>query len=57
MQELSCFKAYDVRGQVPSQLNEDIAYRIGRAYAQVVKPQRVVVGCDIRLTSPSIKQA
>lgn len=57
MEELSCFKAYDVRGQVPSQLNEDIAYRIGRAYAQVVKPQRVVVGCDIRLTSPAIKQA
>lgn len=57
MQELSCFKAYDVRGQVPSQLNEDVAYRIGRAYAEVVKPSRVVVGYDIRLTSPAIKEA
>lgn len=57
MSELSCFKAYDVRGQVPSELNEDVAYRIGRAYAAVVKPQRVVVGCDIRLTSPALKTA
>lgn len=57
MNKLSCFKAYDVRGQVPSQLNEEIAYRIGRAYAAVVKPGKVVVGCDIRLTSPSIKKS
>ena len=53
--ELSCFKAYDVRGRIPDQLNEDIAYRIGRAYAEVVKPQRVCVGHDIRLTSQAIK--
>ncbi len=57
MQELTCFKAYDVRGQVPSELNEDVAYRIGRAYADVVKPKKVVVGYDIRLTSPAIKAA
>ncbi|MFK7730976.1 MAG: phosphomannomutase [Pseudomonadales bacterium] len=57
MQELTCFKAYDVRGQVPSELNEDVAYRIGRAYADVVKPGKVVVGYDIRLTSPAIKAA
>lgn len=57
MQELTCFKAYDVRGQVPSELNEDVAYRIGRAYADVVKPNKVVVGYDIRLTSPAIKTA
>ncbi len=57
MTELSCFKAYDVRGRIPDQLNENIAYRIGRAYAQVVKPNRVVVGHDIRLTSEAIKQA
>jgi len=57
MQEISCFKAYDVRGRVPDQLNEDIAYRIGRAYAEIIKPQKVVVGCDIRLTSEAIKAA
>ena len=48
MQEITCFKAYDVRGRVPDQLNEEIARRIGRAYAEVVKPQQVVVGHDIR---------
>lgn len=57
MTELSCFKAYDVRGRVPDQLNEDIAYRIGRAFAAVVKPKKVVVGHDIRLTSVAIKTA
>jgi len=54
---LECFKAYDVRGRVPDQLNEDIAYRIGRAYAEVVKPGSVVVGHDIRLTSEALKTA
>jgi phosphomannomutase len=57
MTELSCFKAYDVRGRVPDQLNEDIAYRIGRAYAEVIEPGRVVVGQDIRLSSEQIKAA
>ena len=57
MQEITCFKAYDVRGRVPDQLNEDIACRIGRAYAGVVKPRQVVVGHDIRLSSESIKAA
>ncbi len=55
--EITCFKAYDVRGRVPDQLNEDIAYRIGRAYAEVIKPQNVVVGHDIRLSSEAIKMA
>ncbi len=54
---LSCFKAYDVRGRVPDELNADIAYRIGRAYAAVVKPAKIAVGHDIRLTSVEIKQA
>ena len=53
--ELSCFKAYDVRGRIPDELNVDIAYSIGRAYAEVVKPKKVVVGHDIRLTSQEIK--
>ena len=57
MTELTCFKAYDIRGRVPDQLNEDIAERIGRAFAEVVKPTKVVVGHDIRLTSVAIKTA
>ena len=57
MQEITCFKSYDVRGRVPDQLNDDIARRIGRAYADVVKPRQVVVGHDIRLTSEAIKAA
>lgn len=51
MSTLTCFKAYDVRGRIPDELNTDIAYRIGRAYAEFLKPKSVVVGYDIRLTS------
>lgn len=57
MTEITCFKAYDVRGRVPDQLNEDVARRIGRAYAEVIKPGKVVVGHDIRLSSEAIKAA
>jgi len=55
--KLTCFKAYDIRGQLGHELNEEICYRIGRAYAEYLKPRRVVVGGDIRLTSESLKQA
>lgn len=55
MSPLACFKAYDVRGRVPDQLNEAIAGNIGRAFAEVLRPRRVVVGHDIRLTSEAIK--
>jgi phosphomannomutase len=54
---LSCFKAYDIRGRVPEQLNEHLAEDIGRAYAAFLKPQRVIVGHDIRLTSPALTDA
>ncbi len=57
MQQLSCFKAYDIRGQLGHELNEDIAYRIGRAYGESLQPDTVVVGGDVRLTSESLKQA
>jgi phosphomannomutase len=46
-----------VRGRIPDELNENIAQRIGRAYAEVINPGTVVVGHDIRLTSESIKAA
>ncbi len=45
---MDCFKAYDIRGRVPDELNADIAYRIGRAYAESVNPEDVVVGRDVR---------
>lgn len=48
---MKCFKAYDIRGRVPDELNEDIAYRIGRAFAQVFRPREVVVGRDVRVDS------
>ena len=54
---LTCFKAYDIRGKLGEELNEDIAYRIGRAYAQFLNAKRVVIGGDIRLSSEPLKQA
>lgn len=55
--DITCFKAYDIRGRVPDQLNADIAYRIGRAYADYLKPKDVVVGHDIRLSSRELCDA
>lgn len=57
MTQLTCFKAYDIRGRLGDELNEDIAYRIGRAYAQHLDAKRAVVGGDVRLTSEPLKQA
>ncbi len=54
---ITCFKAYDIRGRIPDQLNDDVAYRIGRAYAQYLQPKRVVVGQDVRPTSPALTSA
>lgn len=56
-QYLAAFKAYDVRGKVPSELNADIAYNIGRAYADEVGPKTVCVGYDIRLSGPELYDA
>ncbi|MEL7186580.1 MAG: phosphomannomutase [Pseudomonadota bacterium] len=55
--EISCFKAYDVRGQIPNQINEDICYRIGNAAAAFLDAKKVVVGRDMRLTSESFCNA
>jgi len=54
---LTCFKAYDIRGRIPDELNSDIAYRIGRAYADSIKPRAVIVGRDIRLSSDEMAAA
>lgn len=51
---LACFKAYDVRGKVPSELNPELAYAIGRAFADETGAQSVCVGYDIRLSGPEL---
>ena len=56
MTSITCFKAYDVRGRVPEELNEDVVYRIGRAYAAFLNPRRVAVGRDIRLSSSALTE-
>lgn len=57
MTQYTCFKAYDIRGKLGTELNEEIAYNIGRAYGQIYQPKTIVVGCDVRLTSESLKKA
>ena len=57
----SIFKAYDIRGIYPSQLDEDFAYNLGRGYASFIlkenpKAKNIVVGSDMRLSSPSLKK-
>ena len=54
---MDCFKAYDIRGKVPEELNKELAYHIGVAYCQIFKPQKIVVGYDVRLESPALAEA
>ncbi len=57
MSELTCFKSYDVRGQLGTELNAEIATRIGRGFADAMTPSKVVIGHDIRETSPELAAA
>ena len=57
MKPISCFKAYDLRGRIPGELNDDVAYRVARGVAQFLSPQRIVVGRDIRLSSEALADA
>lgn len=57
MTKLTCFKAYDIRGRLGEELNEEIAWRIGRAYGEFLKPKSIVLGGDVRLTSETLKLA
>ena len=52
--KIDCFKAYDIRGRIPDQLNADIAYRIGNATAEFLQAKRVVIGRDMRLSSAEL---
>ena len=51
------FKAYDVRGIYPSEVDEEGARAIGRAFVEVFGPKRIAVGHDMRVTSPSMAEA
>jgi len=57
MQKLRCFKAYDIRGRIPDELNDALAYQIGQSYAAFVKPKSVAVGRDIRDSSAQLRDA
>jgi phosphomannomutase len=57
MAKISGFKAYDIRGKVPSELNTDLAYKIGRVYSKHVNSKKIVVGRDVRKSSDEISRA
>jgi phosphomannomutase len=57
MTNIPGFKAYDIRGKVPSELNEDLAYKVGRAFAIQQNAKRVLIGRDVRESSPAISKA
>jgi len=56
-EELTCFKAYDIRGEIDININEAIAYRVGRSVAQHFNSKSIVVGFDARDTSPAFAKA
>jgi len=55
--DLTCFKAYDIRGEIGVNIDEDIAYRIGQAVAQHLSAKSIVIGFDARETSPAFAAA
>ena len=57
MSELTCFKAYDIRGELGIDIDVKIAYRIGRAVAQHFSTKKVVLGWDARQTSAEFADA
>ena len=54
---ITCFKAYDARGRVPDEINAEAVYRIGRGYAEFIRPRRVAVGRDVRPSSEELFEA
>ncbi len=57
MANIEGFKAYDIRGKVPSQLNSELAYKIGRTFAKYLSCKKVVIGRDVRKSSPELSKA
>ncbi len=54
---LSCFKAYDIRGKVPDELDPDLAYKIGRSLVEFLSAKTIVIGLDIRASGPEIRDS
>ena len=57
MDRISSFKAYDIRGKVPGELNTDLAYKVGRTFAKYLGAKSVVIGRDVRKSSPELSEA
>lgn len=57
MEKLNSFKAYDIRGKVPSELNNEMAYKIGKSFANYVSAKKIVIGYDIRKSSLELAEA
>jgi phosphomannomutase len=57
MDKIECFKAYDIRGKVPGDLNPELAYKIGLTYAKFINAKKVVIGHDARKSSEEISSA
>ena len=57
MDRINCFKAYDIRGKVPSELDAELAYKIGLAYAKYIDAEKIVIGRDVRRSSDALFEA
>lgn len=57
MGKIQSFKAYDIRGKVPDELNIDLAYKIGRAIVKYLNAKSIVIGRDVRKSSPELSEA
>ncbi len=57
MDKIAGFKAYDIRGKVPSELNNDLAYKIGKAFGKFVNAKSIVIGYDIRPSSKGLSES
>ena len=57
MDRINCFKAYDIRGKVPSELDAELAYKIGHAYAKYIGAEKIVIGRDVRRSSDALFEA
>ena len=57
MNRIASFKAYDIRGKVPSELNADLAYKVGRSLVTYLKAKKAVIGMDVRKSSPELSAA
>ena len=57
MDKIPGFKAYDIRGKGPSELNTDLAYKVGKAFVKLEDAKKVVIGRDVRKSSPELAEA